>query len=738
MKIRGREKGILWIALLSIATTVSAQTDRPDKVIPNDTLHALPAVSVQSGLRINPFQFMPEIAGTAINAGKKHAQILVQQAPANLSANSMRQVLAKIPGIHIWESDPSGIQTGIATRGLSPNRSWEMNMRQNGYDIAADPYGYPEAYYTPPLTGVQRIEVIRGQAALQYGPQMGGMVNYVLANGSDYSSPFTGSFQQAIGSFGRNHSFLQIGGKSNHRYGTAWLDYQTGFGGRQNSGFTTLTAFGSYTTMFKQHLHVTAEWLAHQQVSQQPGGLTDAQFAKDPNQSFRNRNWMGIEWMIPALSFSYQPSDQIRWDTKISAIIGNRNSVGMLQSIDVADTIQSSTGNFLPRTVAIDQYRNLSLESKLLWKYQLAGYPQALLTGIRIFSGQTLRLGNGKGSTGSDYQLSISGTFPQNLLFNSRNAAVFVENVFQLNSKLKIIPGIRAEWIQTNGTGALGVTNTGHPLQIDETRRNRFFMLAGIGAEYHFSSAVELYMGWAQAYRPIQFSNLQASPIADSIDPAIQDASGYNFDLGCRGKLFPWLQVDLGVFYMQYANRIGTILVPGIQKRLITNVGSSISKGVELYADWNISQFMQSAAQHQWSAFASYSYTDARYASQHRDNKIAGNRVENAPQHIVRSGLQYSIKPVSFALQFSYVNESFSDATNSVQPATSGIAGMIPSYCLWDVTTRWSIKKNCIISAGINNVFNESYFTRRASGYPGPGILPAIGRNAFLSVKLSL
>lgn len=348
-------KGALWVVFIFITNALLAQKGSPEKGIHRDSVFSLPTVSIQSGLRTNPFQFMPEISGTSIYAGKKHAQILVQQAPANLSANSMRQVLAKIPGIHIWESDPSGIQTGIATRGLSPNRSWELNMRQNGFDIAADPYGYPEAYYTPPLTGVERIEVIRGQAALQYGPQMGGMVNYVLANGKDYAAPLAGSFQQTIGSFGRNHSFLQVGGKSNNRYGTAWLDYQTGLGGRQNSEFSTITAFGSYTTVYKQHTHITAEWLAHRQISQQPGGLTDAQFAKDPNQSFRNRNWMGIEWMIPALSISYQPSDQFRWDTKVSAIIGNRNSVGMLQSIEVADTIQSSTGAYLPRTVAIDR-----------------------------------------------------------------------------------------------------------------------------------------------------------------------------------------------------------------------------------------------------------------------------------------------------------------------------------------------------------------------------------------------
>ncbi len=54
----------------------------------------------------------------------------------------MRQVLAKVPGIYILESDGSCIQVGIAIRGLSPNRSRDFNVRQNGYDISADPFGY--------------------------------------------------------------------------------------------------------------------------------------------------------------------------------------------------------------------------------------------------------------------------------------------------------------------------------------------------------------------------------------------------------------------------------------------------------------------------------------------------------------------------------------------------------------------------------------------------------------------
>ena len=149
-----------------------AQTTPKIKVQQDSTQwHNLKDVTIVGRNSKSDYQQMPEIVGTNIYAGKKNALIVLENIQGNIANNTMRQVLAKVPGIHIWESDPSGIQIGIAARGLSPNRSWEFNIRQNGYDIAADPFGYPEAYYNPQLQAVQRIEIIRGQGALQYGPQ---------------------------------------------------------------------------------------------------------------------------------------------------------------------------------------------------------------------------------------------------------------------------------------------------------------------------------------------------------------------------------------------------------------------------------------------------------------------------------------------------------------------------------------------------------------------------------------
>jgi Fe(3+) dicitrate transport protein len=189
--ISSRNFFLAFAFLLFKISNLQAQVSTLDAPIDSLQPKFLPEITIVGSTSKADIQQLPEIVGTTIYAGKKSSLIVVDNVQGNTATNTMRQVVAKVPGIHIWESDGSGIQIGIAARGLSPNRSWEFNVRQNGYDISADPFGYPEAYYNPQLQSVQRIEIIRGQGALQYGPQFGGMINYILKNGSQIQQTFS-------------------------------------------------------------------------------------------------------------------------------------------------------------------------------------------------------------------------------------------------------------------------------------------------------------------------------------------------------------------------------------------------------------------------------------------------------------------------------------------------------------------------------------------------------------------
>ncbi|HMU57413.1 MAG TPA: TonB-dependent receptor [Chitinophagaceae bacterium] len=724
--------------ILAVATTVVAYSQDDKGIFHDDSTNPkhkyLPDITVVGRNSRSDYQQMPEVVGTSIYAGKKNALIVLDNVQGNVVTNTMRQVLAKVPGIQVWESDPSGIQIGIAARGLSPNRSWEFNIRQNGYDIAADPFGYPEAYYNPQLQAVQRIEVVRGQGSLQYGPQFGGLVNYILRNGSDVNNKIEFETQQTVGSNAMFNSFNAIGGKTKKWHYYSFFDHRNGDGWRSNSRYYTNAAYGTATYLLSQKVKLTAEVMHSHIRSQQPGGLTDVQLEQDPQQSFRSRNWFDISWTTPAFILNYQLSNKTRWNTKLFATIGNRNSVGFLQTITVKDSINLATGQYNSRTLQADRYRNLGLESRFLTDYSLAGMKNTLSAGLRLYTGTTFRQADGKGTTGSDYDMTVTGNYPRDIEFASANAAIFAENIFRITDKLLIIPGIRFEWLKGTASGRNGYASNGSEILLQNITRSRSFVLAGIGTEYHIANT-ELYANFSQAYRPIQFANLQAPPTTDVVDQELKDSRGYNIDLGYRGKVKNYLQFDVSVFYLQYNNRIGTVTVAGTPSyRLITNVGNSTSKGFEGYAEFNPWRAFVKNTKGDIILFGSYGYTDAKYSTEHKDAATKGKRVENAPMNIFRGGITTGYKSFMFTAQLSYVDDAYSDANNTETPSANGNNGLIPSYTVIDLTAVYKINKSLTLKAGINNLADTNYFTRRAGGYPGPGALPVDGRTMFLSL----
>jgi len=522
------------ILITSSALSAHAQNDK--KVFYDDSTNPshkyLPDITVVGRHSKSDYQQMPEVVGTSIYAGKKNALIVLDNVQGNVVTNTMRQVMAKIPGIHIWESDPSGIQIGIAARGLSPNRSWEFNIRQNGYDIAADPFGYPEAYYNPQLQAVQRIEIVRGQGSLQYGPQFGGMVNYILRNGSEINKKFEFETQQTAGSNALFNSFNAIGGKTKKWHYYSFFDHRNGDGWRQNSRYFTNSGFATATYYVSSKISLTAEIMHSHIRSQQPGGLTDSLLNADARQSLRSRNWFDITWATPALILNYKLNEKARWNTKFFATLGNRNSVGFLQSITTKDSINAATNNYNNRTLQLDKYRNYGMESRIITDYFLGRTNNTFSGGIRFYTGTTHRLADGKGSTGTEYDITVTGNYPRDIEFKSNNAAVFVENIFRITDKLLIVPGIRYEWLEGSASGRNGYTTTGLEILLQDIRRRRSFLLAGIGAEYHITNATECYANISQAYRPIQFANLQAPPTTDVVDNDLKDSKGFNAYLG--------------------------------------------------------------------------------------------------------------------------------------------------------------------------------------------------------------
>ncbi len=731
------KKTIVLISVFSIvlfSVTQAQQIDTTKIVILNE-------VTINAAQSLGGMERMPEIKDNVIYAGKKTEVILLDKINADLSTNNTRQVFGKVPGMSVWENDGSGIQVGVATRGLSPNRSWEFNVRQNGYDISSDVFGYPESYYSPPMEALGKIEVIRGAASLQYGPQFGGLLNYQIKKGNP-NKPISFETQQTVGSYGLFNTYNAIGGTHKKFSYYGFLHHRTADGWRENSRYTIYTGYFSANYQLTKKINIGAEYTKMDDKSQQPGGLTDAQYNDNHRQSFRERNWFSTPWNVASLTIKYDISQSVNLQIKSFTTVAERNSVGFTNAITVNDSINSTTLQYNPRQVDRDYYKNYGTEARVSWKYKLFGKENIFAGGIRAYIGSTKRNQLGIGTTGDDFDLTLTNPkYGRSLEFATTNYAAFAENIFLIGKRLKVVPGIRFEYIENKVDGYINTTQTG---TLTSDKRIRQILLYGIGSEFIVTEKTSLYGNYSLAYRPVTFSELTPSATTEIIDPNLKDASGFNADFGYRGTVKNFLNFDVGVFYLHYGNRIGTLTQNSAPFK--TNIGTSVSKGIESYIEIDVvKMFTEKSKFGGISIFASNSFIDAKYVQWNNPaiesdlaKSIEDKRVENAPQYIHRFGATYYLKGFSATCQLSSVGDVFTDAANTETPNATGTIGKLSGYQVMDASLSYKFMERFTLKAGVNNLADEKYATRRAGGYPGPGIIPGNGRTIFVSLRASI
>ena len=113
---------------------------------------------------------------------------------------------------------------------------------------------------------------------------------------------------------------------------------------------------------------------------------------------------------------------------------------------------------------------------------------------------------------------------------------------------------------------------------------------------------------------------------------------------------------------------------------------------------------------------------------------VEGKEVEFVPKYNIKYGIKFGYKNFTSYLQYSYLASQFSDSSNSVESNLSGVIGQIPAYDILDLSMNYKLGK-IKLETGVNNILNTSYFTRRATGYPGPGIIPSPPRNYYLTIQ---
>ncbi|WP_233131484.1 TonB-dependent receptor domain-containing protein [Tenacibaculum holothuriorum] len=709
---------------------------------------------------------LKEVEGTAIYAGKKTEVVLLGESISNKAANNARQIYSQVVGLNIYENDDAGLQLNIGGRGLDPNRTSNFNTRQNGYDISADVLGYPESYYTPPAEALKEIQIVRGAASLQYGTQFGGLLNFKFKE-PNKNKDFELITRQSVGSFGLFNTFNSVGGTVDNTGYYGYVNYKRGDGFRPNSQFNSINVYGHIDHKLSDKTTLTVEATYLNYLAKQAGGLTDAMFNETPLQSNRTRNWFRVNWNLWSVKLDHKFTEDSKLSVNLFGLDASRKAVGFrgnyksknVNPISYVDEILAD-GNYATRDLIVGNYKNWGTEIRFLSKYAFKGNENTYLIGAKYYKANNSER-QGPGTKGVDANFNFTNEeeyISSNFRFPNTNVALFGEHIFKFSDKFSITPGFRLEYIKTESNGDFktilwnnGDLQTGVPLPNgintfrDDRIKERSFALFGIGASYKPTKSLEIYANVSQNYRSVTFNDIRTVSPTFKVDENIDDEKGGTADLGVRGRFKNILTYDVSGFALFYNKRIGVFWVssgPDTGDRLRTNIGDAFIYGLESFADVSLSNlFKFSSKDIALNYFVNLALTKSEYTKS-LEKSVVGNQVEFIPNVNLKTGVKFGYKNFLSSVQFTHLSEQQTDASHANQSdlvgtPSFGAVGTIPAYSIVDASFSYSYKK-WKLETGINNLLNESYFTRRATGYPGPGIIPSAPRSYYVTLQFKL
>ena len=727
----------------SIVEQSGISTGSAIKIVLNKINNLTEVIIKKQNQKLSAIYKLKDIEETAIYAGKKTEVVNISKLTANKATNNARQVFAQVVGLTINESSDGGLQLSIGGRGLDPNRTANFNTRQNGYDISADVLGYPESYYATPTEALEEIQIIRGAASLQYGTQFGGLINFKIK--TQTTKPFEFITRNTLGSYGLYTNFTSLSGTNGKFSYYTFFNYKKGDGYRPNSDFESKNYFANLNYKFNEKTSLHFDYTYYNYLAQQAGGLTDAMFEENPRQSNRTRNWFAVDWNLFALRLKHKFNEDNTFSLQLFGLDASRKALGFR---DNRITTPDPMGE---RDLILGDFVNWGAEARYLKQYYIGKQKSAFLIGAKYYQSNNTQQ-QGPGSSGSDANFNIAiDEFPfyknqSDFTFPNLNLALFGENIFKLSNTFTITPGFRIEKIKTQADGSYRVINRdlANNVIFDETQtenniKDRNLLLLGVGLSYKPKNGIEFYGNVSQNYRSVTFSDIRTVNPSQQIDENITDEKGYTSDIGVRGHINNKLTFDTSIFGLYYNDKIGDYDSTNSSNQIVkirANTGTALTYGFETLLDWNIAKtYFEYNENFSWNVFTNSAITGSSYLKSDIPTIKKGYKVEFVPLYNLKTGTSVGYKNFLSSVQFTYISSQLSSASsNSSNNVSTGISGTIPSYYVADISCSYKWK-NWKLETGVTNFTNNSYFTRRATGYPGPGIIPSDKRTFYTTLE---
>lgn len=172
------------------------------------------------------------ISGSSLAHAAGSAQVIKKEQLERFEYDDPASILMQVPGVYYRGEDGVGLRPNIGIRGANPDRSKKLTLMEDGILFGPAPYSAPAAYYFPLMTRFTQTRVIKGPAAIAYGPQtVGGAIDFISR---PLPTRTTGGADLAAGEYGYNKQHAYFG-TGNEQWGFLVEGVRL-----QNTGFTNL------------------------------------------------------------------------------------------------------------------------------------------------------------------------------------------------------------------------------------------------------------------------------------------------------------------------------------------------------------------------------------------------------------------------------------------------------------------------------------------------------------------
>lgn len=618
-------------------------------------------------------------------------------------ALNLEDALRSSPSVQVLDETGTGILPNIGLRGLNPLRSERLQMLVDGYPIAIGPYSNVGVSLFPvTMASIDTIDIVRGGAAVHYGPNnVGGVVNFL-------TRPIPGELEQTFqqrstiaGETGHvfNDSYYRVGGFVNDDLAVQLqANVQRGDGFRQHSN-TKVNNFifdAEYFLDARNDLDFSLQY--YDVDAQLPGALSPEAYEEDRYQSQRPYDAYKANMWRGTFSWTYRPNENVEFKWRNFAHRADRTfffGQNFGNGVDWADPAY-------PSTDVSDSPRKFDVwgtEPRLTVRHGI----QTITVGARYvhesvdFDVNRTKLATGKTSTVREWDLETNAV------------ALYASDTFSLlDGALKITPGVRYENVRMNFTDVLGRSKS------ENTAKE---LLPGLTIGLDVNQDLFVFANAQKSLVPVQIA--QATKKQD-----VANETAWNYELGARWQATDRLALSSTLFQIDYTDQIQ---YDKAGDRYV-NLGETQHRGIELQTDLELTPRL--------GLRLGYTYLQTKQ----KTGAFAGNQLPNAPEHHFSAELGYDYQNWHASVAAFYVGKSFSDAANTVQETSSGSAGELPDYTLVNarISRDFKLGDGQVLNLGLvaNNLLDADYYFRGSDVSP-IGRIPGPGRSIIAEASFT-